>query len=65
MSGLPREVAGSGWTVVIWRMPAYRRFLFAPGNHARKAMKVLGCGADNVILDLENQPMGDEPGGNS
>lgn len=35
-------------------MPAYRSFLFAPGNHARKVMKVFGCGADNVILDLED-----------
>jgi len=35
-------------------MPAYRSFLFAPGNHARKVMKVIGCGADNVILDLED-----------
>jgi citrate lyase subunit beta/citryl-CoA lyase len=32
----------------------YRSFLFAPGNHARKVMKVFGCGADNVILDLED-----------
>jgi citrate lyase subunit beta / citryl-CoA lyase len=35
-------------------MPAYRSFLFAPGNHARKVLKVFGCGADNVILDLED-----------
>ena len=35
-------------------MAAYRSFLFAPGNHARKVMKVFGCGADNVILDLED-----------
>ena len=35
-------------------MPAYRTFLFAPGNHARKVLKVFGCGADNVILDLED-----------
>jgi citrate lyase subunit beta/citryl-CoA lyase len=35
-------------------MPAYRSFLFAPGNHARKVTKVFGCGADNVILDLED-----------
>jgi citrate lyase subunit beta/citryl-CoA lyase len=35
-------------------MPAYRSFLFAPGNHARKVMKVFDCGADNVILDLED-----------
>ncbi|MEA2854982.1 MAG: citrate lyase subunit beta / citryl-CoA lyase [Rhodospirillaceae bacterium] len=35
-------------------MPAYRTFLFVPGNHARKVMKVFGCGADNVILDLED-----------
>jgi len=32
----------------------YRSFLFAPGNHARKVMKVFECGADNVILDLED-----------
>lgn len=35
-------------------MPAYRTFLFAPGNHARKVAKVFDCGADNVILDLED-----------
>ena len=35
-------------------MPAYRSFLFAPGNHARKVAKVFACGADNVILDLED-----------
>jgi citrate lyase subunit beta/citryl-CoA lyase len=35
-------------------MPAYRSFLFAPGNHARKVAKVFTCGADNVILDLED-----------
>jgi citrate lyase subunit beta/citryl-CoA lyase len=35
-------------------MSAYRSFLFAPGNHARKVMKVFDCGADNVILDLED-----------
>jgi citrate lyase subunit beta/citryl-CoA lyase len=35
-------------------MAAYRSFLFAPGNHARKVMKVFDCGADNVILDLED-----------
>jgi citrate lyase subunit beta/citryl-CoA lyase len=32
----------------------YRSFLFAPGNHARKVAKVFECGADNVILDLED-----------
>ena len=32
----------------------HRSFLFAPGNHARKVAKVFGCGADNVILDLED-----------
>ena len=32
----------------------YRSFLFAPGNHARKVVKVFDCGADNVILDLED-----------
>ena len=35
-------------------MPAYRSFLFAPGNHARKVQKVFDCGADHVILDLED-----------
>ena len=35
-------------------MPAYRSFLFAPGNHARKVVKVFDCGADHVILDLED-----------
>jgi citrate lyase subunit beta/citryl-CoA lyase len=35
-------------------VPAYRSFLFAPGNHARKVAKVFDCGADNVILDLED-----------
>lgn len=35
-------------------MPAYRSFLFAPGNHARKVEKVFDCGADYVILDLED-----------
>src|SRR5882762_2517606 len=32
----------------------HRSFLFAPGNHARKVTKVFECGADNVILDLED-----------
>ena len=31
-----------------------RSFLFAPGNHARKVEKVFQCGADAVILDLED-----------
>lgn len=35
-------------------MPAYRSFLFAPGNHAQKVAKVFDCGADHVILDLED-----------
>ena len=35
-------------------MPAYRSFLFAPGTHARKVEKVFDCGADHVILDLED-----------
>ena len=35
-------------------MSAYRSFLFAPGNHARKVLKVFDCGADNAILDLED-----------
>ena len=35
-------------------MPAYRSFLFAPGNHPRKVEKVFDCGADHVILDLED-----------
>jgi len=33
---------------------AYRSFLFAPGNHARKAEKVVAAGADVAILDLED-----------
>ena len=41
-------------------MPAYRSFLFAPGNHARKVMKVFDCGADHVILLM---PAGDGPDG--
>lgn len=32
----------------------YRSFLFAPGNHPRKVEKVFDCGADVVILDLED-----------
>ena len=32
----------------------YRSFLFAPGNHSRKVEKVFNCGADAVILDLED-----------
>lgn len=35
-------------------MPAFRSFLFTPGNDARKVAKVFGCGADHVILDLED-----------
>ena len=31
-----------------------RSFLFAPGNHANKLDKVFGCGADAVVLDLED-----------
>lgn len=31
-----------------------RSFLFAPGDHARRAEKVLTTGADNAILDLED-----------
>lgn len=31
-----------------------RSFLFAPGNLPRKVEKVFGCGADAVILDLED-----------
>ncbi len=31
-----------------------RTFLFAPGNHARRATKALTLGADAVILDLED-----------
>ena len=35
-------------------MHPLRSLLFAPGNHARKVEKVFDCGADNVILDLED-----------
>ncbi|MBT8445588.1 MAG: CoA ester lyase [Gammaproteobacteria bacterium] len=35
-------------------MTANRSFLFTPGNHPRKVEKVFGCGADAVILDLED-----------
>src|SRR5712691_13102034 len=31
-----------------------RRFLFAPGNHARRVEKALSLDADAVILDLED-----------
>ena len=31
-----------------------RSLLFAPGNHARRREKALECGADAVILDLED-----------
>jgi len=41
-------------------MPAFRTFLFAPGNHPRKREKVFGCGADAVILDLEDAVANDE-----
>lgn len=32
----------------------FRTFLFAPGNHARRRVKVFEVGADAVILDLED-----------
>ena len=35
-------------------MGPFRSFLFAPGNHPRKVEKVFDCGADAVILDLED-----------
>ena len=35
-------------------MSVYRSFLFAPGNHARRAEKALSLRADAVILDLED-----------
>ncbi|MDA0997976.1 MAG: CoA ester lyase [Proteobacteria bacterium] len=35
-------------------MPAYRSWLFAPGNHSRRVEKVFTLGADAVILDLED-----------
>jgi len=35
-------------------MPAYRSFLFTPGNHARRVSKVFDAGADAAILDLED-----------
>ena len=31
-----------------------RSFLFAPGNHERRAAKVFQSGADVAILDLED-----------
>jgi citrate lyase subunit beta/citryl-CoA lyase len=38
-----------------------RSFLFAPGNHPRKLEKVFQCGADAVILDLEDAvPLADK-----
>jgi citrate lyase subunit beta/citryl-CoA lyase len=37
------------------RVPAgLRSYLFAPANHARRAEKVFGAGADAAILDLED-----------
>ena len=36
------------------RNPLSRTFLFAPGNHARRAEKALTLQADAVILDLED-----------
>jgi len=35
-------------------MIVYRSFLFAPGNEQKKAEKALICGADAVVLDLED-----------
>ncbi|MEO0729884.1 MAG: CoA ester lyase [Pseudomonadota bacterium] len=35
-------------------MQLNRTFLFAPGNHERRAEKVFKCGADAAILDLED-----------
>ncbi len=35
-------------------MPAFRSFLFAPGNHPRRTEKSFTIGADAVILDLED-----------
>ncbi|WP_431281350.1 HpcH/HpaI aldolase/citrate lyase family protein [Humitalea sp. 24SJ18S-53] len=35
-------------------MTACRTFLFAPGDHARRAEKALSLGADAAILDLED-----------
>jgi citrate lyase subunit beta/citryl-CoA lyase len=35
-------------------MQASRSFLFTPGNHARRVEKSFLCGADAVILDLED-----------
>lgn len=34
--------------------PALRSYLFAPGDHARRREKAFECGADAVILDLED-----------
>ena len=44
--------ASSG--VCAWRRTAHRSVLFAPGNHPRRARKVWDCGADTVVLDLED-----------
>ncbi len=35
-------------------MSLMRSYLFAPGNHPRKLEKVFNCGADAVLIDLED-----------
>ncbi|MSR00167.1 MAG: CoA ester lyase [Gammaproteobacteria bacterium] len=35
-------------------MALMRSYLFAPGNHPRKLEKVFNCGADAVLIDLED-----------
>lgn len=42
-------------------MSLLRSLLFVPGNHARRLEKAFGCGADAVIVDLEDAvPRGDK-----
>ncbi len=43
-------------------MDIYRTFLFAPGNERRKAEKSFTCGADAVVLDLEDAVAASEKG---
>ena len=41
------EARGVGWAMTV-------TYLFVPGNEERKVTKALACGADAVILDLED-----------
>lgn len=45
--------SGSYWEVQSLAS-ALRTLLFAPGNHPQRVAKVFSCGADAVILDLED-----------